>query len=103
MTAPAGCRGRSPPRPAAEADRPTGQSAGQRRRVVDLEPELRDAARIAKGVGHPQPVPDVTVELADGVSRLEIRQAEPDENVRPADDEDGEIQQVEKERQASRE
>ena len=89
--------------PAAEADRPARQPARQRRRVVDLEPQLRDAARVAQRVGHAQPVADVAVELADRVARLEVRQPEADQHVRAADDEDGEVEQVEEERQAGRE
>ena len=68
-------------RPAAEAIARPGSAAGQRRRVVDLEPQLRNAAGVAQRVGHAQPVPDVAVELAHRVSRLEIGQAEPGQNV----------------------
>ena len=46
-------------RAAAEGDGPAGQAAGQRRRVVDLQPGLREPARVAQRVGHPHPVADV--------------------------------------------
>ena len=67
------------PRPLAlgtQRDRPAGQAARQRRRVVDLEPRLGDAARVPERVGHPDPVADVAVELADRVAGLEVGQAE---------------------------
>ena len=84
-------------RPTAQRDGPAGQAAGQRRRVVDLQPGLRDAAAVAERVGHAHPVADVAVQLADGVAGLEIREAEADEDVRAADDEDAEVEQVEQE------
>ena len=85
-----------------QRDRPARQPAGERRRVVDLEPELGDPARVAQRVGDPQLVADMAVELADGVPGFEVGQAQAHEHVRPADDEDGEIEQVEEERQRSR-
>jgi hypothetical protein len=89
--------------PHAKRDRPAGQSARERRRVVDLQPGLRDPAAVAQGVRHPHPVADVTVELAHRVAGLEVGQSEPDEDVRPADDQDAEIEQVEVEQVARRE
>ena len=38
-----------------------GQAARQRRRVVDLEPRLREPARVAQRVRDPEPVADVAV------------------------------------------
>ena len=86
-----------------QRDRPARQPAGQRRRVVDLEPQLRDPAGVAQRVGHAHPVADMAVQLADRVARLEIGQAEPDQDVRAADDQDREVEQVEQERQRRRE
>ncbi len=60
-------------------------------------------AAVAQRVGHPHPVADVAVELADRVARLEVGQPETDEDVRAADDEDRQVEQVEQERQAGRE
>ena len=74
-------------RPPSVIARP-GQAARQRRRVVDLEPRLRHPAGVAQRVGHPHPVADVAVQLADGVAGLEVGQAEPDQDVAAADDED---------------
>ena len=45
----------------------------------------------------------MTVELADGVPGLQVREAEANEDVRAADDEDGQVQEVEEEREAGRE
>ena len=59
--------------------------------------------RVAQRVGHAHPVADVAVQLADRVAGLEVGQAEADEDVRPADDEDAEVEQVEQERLAGRE
>ena len=86
-----------------ERDGPARQGARQRRRVVDLEPELRQPAAVAERVGDPHPVADVAVELADRVAGLEVGQAQADEDVRAADDEDREVEQVEEERPAGRE
>ena len=72
----------------AERDRPARQPAGQRRRVVDLEPGLRDAARVAQRVGDLEPVADVAGQLVDRVAGLEVGQAEAGQDVRAADDED---------------
>ena len=84
--------------PAAEADRPAGQGPRQRRRVVDLQPGLRDPAAVAQRVGDPHLVADMAAQLADGIAGLEIRQSEADRHVRPTQDEDPEIEQVEEER-----
>ena len=84
----------------AERDRAARQAARQRRRVVDLQPRLRDPAAVAERVGHAHPVADVAVQLAHRVAGLEVGQAEPDEHVRPADHEDHEVEQVEEERLA---
>ena len=94
------------PRPLAswgERQRPTGQPARQAGRVVDLEPELRPAARVPQRVRDAQLVPDLAVELAHGVPRLEVRQAEAREDVTAADDQDGEVDEVEEERDRGRE
>ena len=56
------------PRGPSEIARP-GQAARQRRRVVDLQPGLRQAARVAERVGDPEPVADVAVQLARPRSR----------------------------------
>ena len=60
-------------------------------------------AAVAERVRHAHPVTDVAVQLAHRVAGLEVRQAKPDEHVRPADDEDHEVEQVEEERLAGRE
>ncbi len=88
------------PRP--EGDRPARETAGQRRRVVDLEPRLRDATRVAERVRHPDLVADVAAQLAHRVAGLEIGQAEPGEDVRAADDDDRQVDEVEQEAEAGR-
>ena len=45
----------------------------------------------------------MAVELADRVARLEVGQAEADEDIRAADHQDGEVEQVEQERFGRRE
>ncbi len=99
-------RGADEPRPLgppAQGDRPARQPARQGRRVVDLQPRLRHPAAVAERVGHPHPVADMAVELADRVARLEVGQPEPDQDVRAADDQDRQVEQVEQERLAGRE
>ena len=86
-----------------ERDRPAGQAAGQRRGVVDLEPRLRQQPGVPERVGDAQLVADVAVELADGVARLEIDEGEPRQDVRAADDEHAQVDEIEEERQAGRE
>ena len=88
---------------APQADGAARQRARQRRRVVDLEPDLGDAAPVTQGVGDPQLVADVAVELAHRIACLEVRQAHPHEDVTPADHQDRQVQQVEQEREPGRE
>ena len=83
--------------PRAEGDRPAGQPAGQRRRVVDLEPRLRQPARVAQRVGDLEPVADVAGQLVDRVAGLEVGQPEAGQDVRAADDEDRQVDEVEEE------
>ena len=80
-----------------------GQPARQRRRVVDLQPGLGDAAAVAQRVGDPDLVADVAVELAHRVAGLQVGQAEANQDVRAADDEDRQVEQVEQEGQRGRE
>ena len=88
---------------AAERERATGQPAGQRRGVVDLEPRLRDAPRVAQRVGDPELVADVAAQLRDRVPRLEVGQPEPGQDVAPTAHQQGEVDQEEQERIAGRE
>ena len=83
--------------------RPAGQSGRQRRGVVDLQPELRDAARVAEGVGDPQAVPDVARELVDGVAGLQVGQPQAGQDVGAADDEDRQVDEIEEVVPAGRE
>ena len=66
---------------AAERDRPA--RAGRRAASSGCGPRARasGAARVAERVGHPDPVADVAVELADRVARLEVGQPEAGQDV----------------------
>ena len=86
-----------------ERDRPARDRHRQARRVVDLEPRLRQPAGVAQGVRDPQLVADVALELADRVAGLEVGQPEPGQDIAAADDEEGQVEEVEQERQAGRE
>jgi len=106
LRAAAGQRGADQPRPfapAAERDGPSGKSPRERRRVVDLEPELRQPATVAQRIRDAHPVADMAVQRADGVARLEIGQPEPDQDVRTTDDQDRKVEKVEEEGQGGRE
>jgi hypothetical protein len=83
------------PRP--EGDRPPRQPAGKGRRVVDLEPWLGQAAGVAQRVRHLEPIADVARHLADRVAGLEVSQTEAGQDVRAADDEDRQVDEVEEE------
>ena len=89
--------------PPPERDGPARQGAWQGRRVVDLEPELREPAAVAERVGDPHPVADMAVQLADRVPGLEVGQAQADQDVGAADDQDREVEQVEEVRKPGRE
>ena len=88
-----------PPSVIARPGRPPG-------RVVGLwisSHGLGEPAAVAQRVGDPHLVADVAVELAHRVARLEVGQAEADQDVRAADDQDRQVQQVEQERERRRE
>ena len=87
----------------AERDRPAGQRHGQRGRVVDLQPELREPARAAQRVGRPELVADVRLELVHGVPGLEVGQADARDEVAPAQHEEAEVDEVEEEGRAGAE
>jgi hypothetical protein len=81
----------------AQRDGAAGERHGQRGWIVDLQPELRDPARAAQGVGGPEHLTDVRLELVHGVPGLEVGEAEARHEVAPAQHSEPEVDQEEEE------